>query len=157
MGTILLVLIGIAAALLIIAVLIQPGKGELSATMGGIGSQFGSMLGMRKAADMLQKITIGIAIFIFAGTLLINRFFLTSSEVARKPVTEGQEASAPASMPMQQQPAQAPADPRRSDGERTCQPRPGSVACRSAASAVRSDPRQWTCRPRQGRGKFPGR
>jgi protein translocase SecG subunit len=108
MGTLLLVLIGIAAAFLIIAVLIQPGKGELSATMGGIGSQFGSMLGMRKAADMLQKITIGIAIFIFAGTLLINRFFLTASETARKPVTEGQEATAPAAMPMQQptQPAE---------------------------------------------------
>ena len=105
MATFLLVLVGIAAALLIIIVLIQPGKGELSATMGGVGSQFGSMMGMRKAADLLQKITIGIAVFILVATLAINRFFLSPSETARKPVTEGQETSAPATMPMQQQAA----------------------------------------------------
>ena len=110
MGAILLVLVGIAAAFLIIAVLIQPGKGELSATMGGIGSQFGSMMGMRKAADMLQKITIGIAIFIFVATLFINRFAITPAETARKPVTEGQETTAPATAPIQQPaPAQQPA------------------------------------------------
>jgi len=105
MGTLLIILCGLAAALLIIAVLVQPGKGELSATMGGIGSQFGSMMGMRKAADFLQKFTIGLAIAIFVLTLLVNKFFLSNTEVTRKPVTEGQETTAPAAMPMQQ-PAQ---------------------------------------------------
>ena len=117
MSTFLLILVGISAVFLIIAVLIQPGKGDLSASIGGLGSQFGSMLGMRKAADFLQKLTVGLAIAIFVLSLFINRFLLSPADEARRPVTEGQETTAPASMPAQQpiqqqpeaQPAQQPA------------------------------------------------
>ncbi len=76
MGTILTVLVLIAAVLLIVVVLLQPGKGDLSASFGGIGGQMGSMFGMQKTANILQKITIWIAIGILVLTFFINRFFL---------------------------------------------------------------------------------
>ncbi|NLO20268.1 MAG: preprotein translocase subunit SecG, partial [Ignavibacteria bacterium] len=44
------IIIIICSILLIAVVLLQPGKGDLSATFGGISSQMGSMFGMQKTA-----------------------------------------------------------------------------------------------------------
>ena len=73
--SILLVLIGL---LLIGAVLVQPGKGDMMTGMTGIGSQFNSVLGSRRASDMLAKITWTLAGAIVILTLLTNLFFLSN-------------------------------------------------------------------------------
>lgn len=86
---ILLILLSIFA---IVVVLLQPGKGELTATFGGISSQFGSMFGMQKTKNMLTtttKVLIG-ALFLLA--LIVNKFFVgTTTDQQRivKPITEG--------------------------------------------------------------------
>ena len=93
------ILIILASLFVIIAVLLQPGKGDLTATFGGLSGQFGTMFGMQKTKNILSsttKVLIGI-IFVFA--LLVNRFFVSSvgSQTGQvvKPVTEG--AKLPAS------------------------------------------------------------
>lgn len=76
MGTVLTILIILASILLIVVVLLQPGKGDLSSTFGGISGQMGSMFGMQRTANILQKVTRYLAIGILVVTLLINKFFL---------------------------------------------------------------------------------
>ncbi len=99
----------ICAILMIAVVLLQPGKGDLSATFGGIGSQMGSMFGMQKTANILTRITKYLAIAILLITLLSNKFFIgqdySTNEI--KPVTEG--ASKPAAAtPLAAPPVESP-------------------------------------------------
>lgn len=81
----------IIAVLLIALVLLQPGKGDLSATFGGIGSQMGSMFGMQRTANILAKLTVYLAIAILVLTLAANKLFVGGPEIQQqaKPVTEG--------------------------------------------------------------------
>jgi len=83
---ILLILISIV---LIAAVLIQPGKGDLSASFGGLGSQFGTMFGMQRTVDFVQKLTRWLAIAILILVLIANKFFLGPKFEEVKPVTQG--------------------------------------------------------------------
>lgn len=97
-----IMLIGIA---LIGAVLIQPGKGDLSAGFGGVGGQLGSMFGMRKTTDLLAKITIGLAAAVLILSVIVNKFLLPDNEnSAVAPVMQGAQAPAAA----QQAPLPAP-------------------------------------------------
>ena len=89
------------SVLLIVVVLLQPGKGDLSASLGGISGQFTSMFGTRRAADLLTKLTIGFAASIMILSLLANLFFVGATEEIKKPVTEGVELPAKPATPMQ--------------------------------------------------------
>lgn len=93
--TILLLLISI---LLIAVVLIQPGKGDMITGLGGLSGTFSSMFGSRRAMDLLQKITIGLAAAIAIIVIVINMFLVGPKESIEKPVIEGTE------VPMQQAP-----------------------------------------------------
>lgn len=110
MFTVIVILMLIMSILLILAVLIQPGKGELSAGLGGVSGQFGSMFGMRRASDFLVKFTIGLALGILLLSLIANKFFLATTAEERTPVTVGAPAPAavPQGMPAPQQNAPAP-------------------------------------------------
>lgn len=81
MFTALVILSCISGLLLIGAVLIQPGKGDMAAGLGGVGGQFGSMIGMRRAADFIVKLTIGLALAILV-------FSIAANTSAFKPVKE---------------------------------------------------------------------
>lgn len=106
--TIISIICILISILLVAAVLIQPGKGDLGASFGGgIGGQFGSMFGTRRTADFLTKFTIGLAMSIMILSVLANKFFvsdLTTEVGGRAPATQG--AQIPTSMPTQQAPAQ---------------------------------------------------
>ena len=102
----------VVSVLLILVILIQPGKGDMISGMGGLTNTFSSMLGSRKAMDMLTKITIGFAAAIFVLAILTNKFFLPTGTEFVKPVTEG--AAVPQTVPtqpVQQLPAQQQAQP----------------------------------------------
>jgi preprotein translocase subunit SecG len=111
MGTVLTILVILASVLLIVVVLLQPGKGDLSSTFGGLSGQMGSMFGMTRTANILQKITRYLAIGILVVTLLINKFFLyPDTDSANRsntvlPGTTGQ-AQRPGQQQQQQQGAQ---------------------------------------------------
>ena len=87
------ILILFGAVLVIIAVLLQPGKGDLTATFGGLSSQFGAVFGMQRANDLLAKVTKWIAAIVLVLVLLTNKFFVgqETAEQQIKPVTEGAE------------------------------------------------------------------
>lgn len=97
MFPILLILAIIVGILLIVLVLLQPGKGDLSATFGGMSSQLGSMFGMQKTADFLSKLTRILAIAILVIIVVANKLIEGSpGEKVQvvKPVTEGAKAPA---------------------------------------------------------------
>jgi protein translocase SecG subunit len=95
----------ILSVLLILVILLQPGKGDmLTGGLGGIGGTFTSMFGSRRAMDLLMKITMGLAAAIFFLSLITNLFFIGVEETIVKPPTEGLE------IPVQQQP-QVPIQP----------------------------------------------
>jgi preprotein translocase subunit SecG len=118
MLSLMIILIIIAAVLIIGVILLQPGKGDLTATFGGISSQMGAVFGMQKAGDILSKTTKVLAVIILLLVLLTNKFFVGGHSNAPaqqlKPVTQGaaipaQPALAPppaAPMQQQQQPQQ---------------------------------------------------
>ncbi len=92
MYSILLLLILLASIFTIIVVLLQPGKGDLTATFGGISSQFGSMFGMQKTKNILTTATKILVATLFILALVVNRFFVGSegnTQKVVKPVTEG--------------------------------------------------------------------
>ena len=96
-----LTLVGLILAfvslLLIGVVLLQPGKGDMLSGMGGMG-QFNSLLGNRRAMDLLQKVTWGLAIFIFVVSLATNKFLVKTTIATQKAVTETR--SIPTSTPV---------------------------------------------------------
>lgn len=92
MFTVMAILIMIVAGLLILVVLLQPGKGDMLAGLGGgLQSNLTSMFGSRRTMDLLMKITIGFAITLLVLTVATNKFFVGSSENAPKPLIEGTE------------------------------------------------------------------
>lgn len=82
--TILTVLIILAAILLVIAVLLQNGKG------GGLASNFvagNQTFGVRQTADLLEKITWGLVAFIFVVSI-ISAFTLGNPGTAGVDITD---------------------------------------------------------------------
>lgn len=104
--SIILVLVGL---LLIGAVLIQPGKGDMITGMSGLGGQFNSVLGSRRATDLLSKITWSLAGIIVLLTLVTNLFFVNQQSDQLKAPTEGMNVSQPVAQPTA--PAAAPNTP----------------------------------------------
>lgn len=94
----LMALILIIAVLLILVVLLQPGKGDMISGLGGLGGQFSSVFGSRRAMDFLTKLTIGFAAAVLILSLVTNKFFLKTDEIQKLP-TEGINVSAPATVP----------------------------------------------------------
>jgi len=122
MFTLLAILIIFGAVLMIAVVLLQPGKGDLTAAFGGLSSQFGAVFGMQRANDLLAKITKWIAAILLVLIILSNKFFIMpeTSSNELKPVTEG------ASVPMEQTMPGAltapPVSPENTQPEQTPQP-----------------------------------
>lgn len=108
MLALLMIIVILASILLIFVVLLQPGKGDMISGMTGLGGQFNSVLGSRRAADFLTKLTVGLAFSIMALSLITNLFFVGSSNVEeRKAATEGikieQPLTPPSNIPPPQQ------------------------------------------------------
>ncbi|PKL84969.1 MAG: preprotein translocase subunit SecG [Ignavibacteriae bacterium HGW-Ignavibacteriae-1] len=97
MFTVLAIVMIILSVLLILVVLLQPGKGDMITGMGGLGGTFSSMLGSRRTLDLLSKITVGLAASIFVLALVTNKFFVGSGDETTRPVTEG--VAVPQSVP----------------------------------------------------------
>jgi protein translocase SecG subunit len=117
MFTLAIILMIILGLLLIAAVLIQPGKGDMTTSMSGFGNQLGTMFGSRRASDLLTKITIIIGATIMVIALLANKFLLNPGDITKDPATVNaakplvppstpvQKPAAPQPAPAQQQPA----------------------------------------------------
>lgn len=105
MYTFLMILALITSVMLIIVVLIQPGKGDVASGLGALGGQFGSMMGMRRAADFIIKTTIVLATVLLVLSYGVNKFFLPTGGGDERPRVEGAEA--PAQSSPQQMPAPA--------------------------------------------------
>lgn len=105
MLTLIMLLLIVAAAFLIALVLVQPGKADMSAAMGGISSQMGSMFGMQKSVNILAKITKVVAVIILFVILATNRFIVPNSSThnvqVKKVITEGQNIPTPTKLPGQ--------------------------------------------------------
>lgn len=120
----LLIILFILSILLIVAVMLQPGKGGglTGDTFGGLGGQFGSMFGVRRTVDFLQKFTIGLAIAILVLSVMTNKFFLETTTAERAPVTVGADKPpAPTQLPVPQPGGTPPAATPPAGGE----PQPG--------------------------------
>lgn len=72
MATLLIILCIVAAVLLILAVLVQPGKADMIAGMGGFGGQFSNVFGHRQSRNILQNLTIGLLAFILLASIAVN-------------------------------------------------------------------------------------
>jgi preprotein translocase subunit SecG len=102
MFTLAIILMIILGLLLIAAVLIQPGKGDMTTSMSGFGNQLGTMFGSRRASDLLTKITIIIGATIMVIAILANKFLLTPGDISRDPATvNAAKPVVPASTPVQ--------------------------------------------------------
>jgi preprotein translocase subunit SecG len=101
MFTLISIIMILAAILLIGVILLQPGKGDLSPTFGGLTTQFGTMFGTQRTMDFLQKLTRGLIIAILLLALFANKFLIRSTgEEAVKPVTQGAKPpTAPVEIP----------------------------------------------------------
>jgi preprotein translocase subunit SecG len=110
----LIILNVIVAITLMGVVMMQSSKGDgLSASFGG--GSFGTVFGVRRTADFLQKLTIGLASALLVISLAVNMWCLPTGSVSSRrasvlqdiePPTPGQmpnmQRSAPAAQPQQQ-------------------------------------------------------
>lgn len=101
MYTLLLIIAILISILLTFVVLLQPGKGDMISGMAGLGGQFNSVLGSRRAADFLTKLTIGLAFALMAVSLITNLFFVGGavSTDTGKAATEGIKIERPLTPP----------------------------------------------------------
>jgi preprotein translocase subunit SecG len=107
MFTLVVIILIIAAILLIGVILLQPGKGDLSPTFGGLTTQFGTMFGTQRTMDFLQKTTRALIIIILLLSLIANKFLLRSGGTQEiKPVTQG--AKIPKTLPTNTPPVEVP-------------------------------------------------
>ena len=108
--SILTVLVLIASALITMVVLLQNGKG------GGLASNFvagNQTFGVRQTADILEKITWGLAAFVLVVAVVTS--FTLNQETKTIDITEKMEVEAPApefpaALPAAENPAEAPAE-----------------------------------------------
>jgi preprotein translocase subunit SecG len=77
--------------LLVVIVLVQPGKGDMISGISGISGQFNSILGSSAASTFLVKFTWGLAIAIGVLIISANVFFVGTGQTssAIKAPTEG--------------------------------------------------------------------
>ncbi|HCN04487.1 MAG TPA: preprotein translocase subunit SecG [Bacteroidetes bacterium] len=115
MATLLIVLCIVAAVLLILAVLVQPGKADMIAGMGGFGGQFSNVFGHRQSRNILQNLTIGLLAFILLASIAVNTVFKTEVSTEGTSAIRGADVTLPPAGPGQgaptQQPQAAPAQP----------------------------------------------
>ena len=90
---ILLISIGIiASVLLILVVMIQPGKADMISGMGSIGGQMTNLLGVRQSRNVLQSTTMILLGAMVLVSIVVNKFFLATDDGAgRAPVSQGVE------------------------------------------------------------------
>ena len=108
--TVLTVLVLIASILITLIVLLQNGKG------GGLASNFAAgnqTFGVRQTADILEKITWGLAAFVLVVAVVTS--FTLNQETKTIDITEKMEVEAPApefpaALPAAENPAEAPAE-----------------------------------------------
>ena len=103
-----LIIVNILIALVLMAViLMQASKGDgLAASFGG--SSFGTVFGVRRTADFLQKFTIGLAGAFLLICIIANLWFLpTGGEGGRRSVLQDIQPPAPGSLPPMQPSAPA--------------------------------------------------
>ncbi len=104
----------IVGIFLIIAVLLQAGRGGgLAGAFGGAG--FGTVFGVRRTADFLSKATITLGAIFLLLAVIINLFFLPgrTPESVRESIIQQRAksvppVSVPAPQPVQSQPAAVP-------------------------------------------------
>ncbi len=107
MFTLVVIVLVIISVLLIGVILLQPGKGDLSPTFGGLTTQFGAMFGTQRTMDFLQKTTRALIIAILLLSLLANKFLLKTGDSQEiKPVTQG--AQIPKTIPSPPPPIDVP-------------------------------------------------
>jgi len=94
MATLLILISVFASILLVLVVLIQPGKSEMISGMGGLGGQINSMLGVRTGRNFLQNLTIGLMAAIMVIAIVANKLFLDHGDVQKGPVTQGRSIPA---------------------------------------------------------------
>lgn len=112
MATLLVILCIIAAILLILAVLVQPGKADMIAGMGGFGGQFSNVFGHRQSRNILQNLTIGLLAFILLASIAVNTVFKSEVGTERTSVIRGADVvPTPVQNGPVQQPQAAPAQP----------------------------------------------
>jgi protein translocase SecG subunit len=102
-ATILILVAVLASILLILVVLIQPGKSEMISGMGGLGGQINHMFGVRTGRNFLQNLTIGLAGGIILIAITVNKLFVSTVVEETGPVTSGR------AIPENTYPAPAPA------------------------------------------------
>ncbi len=108
MAVFLILLTIVFAILLILLVLVQPGKADMGATFGGLGSQMGTMFGTERSKNILATATKVCAVAILVLVLVTNKFFVGGNDKAvQKIVTEGQSSSVMQSAPKPKMPAEA--------------------------------------------------
>jgi len=95
MVIILIILLIFASILLIGAILIQPGKGDMLSGMGGVSTQFNSAMGTKNAANFLSRATWGLAAFIIVGTVLVNLIYSGGSVTSTKQTKSATESVIP--------------------------------------------------------------
>ena len=108
--TTLVVLIIIASILLILVVLLQSGKGDGMASNFVAGNQ---AFGVRQTADILEKITWGLVVFIFIISIATSFSTNVGSreiDYTEKIETETAAPEFPATIPSAENPAEAPAE-----------------------------------------------
>jgi preprotein translocase subunit SecG len=115
MDTLLSVIALIASVLLVLVVIIQPGKADMISGMSGLGGQMTNLFGVRQSRNVLQTATMVLLGIIALFAILINSVFLdTSGSTQRETVAKDAPRptmQVPAAKPAQQpaQPAQQPA------------------------------------------------
>ncbi|MDH7516172.1 MAG: preprotein translocase subunit SecG [Bacteroidota bacterium] len=113
MFTVLMILIILIGALMTVVILMQSSKGQgLSGAFGGAGG-VGTMLGVRRAADVLAKATWVLATAFIFLIFLINLFFLptegTEESIINRQMQEQPLRTSPQQTAPQQAPTQEPA------------------------------------------------
>jgi len=115
-----MILSGIMAVLLVLVVLIQPGKADMIAGMGGFGGQMSNLFGHRQSRNLLQTITMSLTAGLMFFAVVINKTALPErTSGIRGSVLENVDPSSlppaspqrPAQQPQQAQPQQAQPDP----------------------------------------------
>jgi len=111
MDTLLSVISLIAALLLVLVVIIQPGKADMISGMSGLGGQMTNLFGVRQSRNVLQTATMVLLGTIAVFAILINSVFLdTAGGVQRETVAkDAPQPTLPAPTRQAPQPAQQPA------------------------------------------------
>lgn len=119
MATFIILIAVFSSILLILSVLIQPGKAEMISGMGGLGGQINNVLGVRTGRNFMSNLTMGLLAFVAVLAILVNRVFLSTDVEHKGPVTVGRELPTSSAVP------QAPAAPAAQPGQGQQTPQQG--------------------------------